>query len=118
MRSTNLEDRMAMVKLARAGHTDSEIAKSTGWSVSTVRKWRRREAQQGKQGLGSKMGRPATGALSSMAPIVRERLHAWRTAHPGWGALTLRIELEKDTTLSDCELPSRATIARWLRAKG
>jgi transposase len=64
MRVTDLEHRMTIVTLAQTGHTDADIAERTGWSVSTVRKWRRRGAKQGIEGLTSKMGRPATGAMS------------------------------------------------------
>lgn len=118
MSTTSLEDRMTMVALAKAGHTDSDIAERLGWSVSTVRKWRRREAQQGLKGLASKMGRPATGAMSTFSADIKETLRAWREAHPGWGPLTLRTELEEDVSWRDEALPSRTTIARWLREAG
>ena len=61
--------------LAKAGHTDSDIAERSGWSVSTVRKWRRREAKQGLQGLASKVGRPATGAMSTFASDIFSNLN-------------------------------------------
>ncbi|NIV40005.1 MAG: helix-turn-helix domain-containing protein [Anaerolineae bacterium] len=74
---------MTIVALAKAGHTDSDIAERSGWSVSTVRKWRRREARQGSKGLVSRMGRPATGAMSTVSPDIKGTLRAWREAHPG-----------------------------------
>ena len=58
MRTTSLEDRMTIVALAKAGHTDADIAARSGWSISTVRKWRRRAVQRGRPGLASQMGRP------------------------------------------------------------
>ncbi len=114
MNTTTLEDRMTIVALSKAGHSDSDIAERSGWSVSTVRKWRRREAQLGMQGLASKMGRPATGAMSTFSSDIEETLRGWREASPGWGPLTLRVELEKDEYWQDKTLPSRTTIARWL----
>jgi len=66
---TTLEEHMFFRGLARAGHTDDEIAEQTGWSVSTVRKWRRR-ADQGHQALVSVMGRPATGSLSTFPSLI------------------------------------------------
>jgi hypothetical protein len=118
MRVTELEDRMTIVALAQAGHTDSDIAERTGWSISTVRKWRRRGARRGKEGLVSKMGRPPKGAMSTFAPVIADTLRAWREAHPGWGPLTLRVELGNDDWMQDEvgdeSLPSRTTIARWL----
>ena len=118
MSTTTLEDRMTIVALAKAGHTDSDIAERSGWSVSTVRKWRRREAEHVLNGLASQMGRPATGAMSTFSPDIKETLQALREAHPGWGPLTLRVELEEDVFWRDKALPSRTTIARWLKGAG
>lgn len=106
---------MTIVALAKAGHNDSDIAERSGWSVSTVRKWRRREAELGLKGLASQMGRPATGSMSTFSSEIEETLRAWREAHPGWGPLTLRVELEEDLFWHDKALPSRTTIARWLK---
>ena len=116
MRMTTLEDRMAIMTLARAGHTDADIAERIGWSTRTVRKWRRRGEQQGRPGLASRMGRRATGAMSTF-PWVVEMVRSWRKAHPGWGPLTLRTELEGAELLRK-PWPSRATIARWLKQEG
>ena len=118
MSTTSLEDRMMIVTLAKAGHTDSDIAERSGWSVSTVRKWRRREAEQGLKGLASKMGRPATGAMSTFSTNIKGTLRVWRDAHPGWGPVTLRVELEEDVSWQDEALPSRTTIGRWLNEAG
>jgi transposase len=118
MSTTSLEDRMMIVTLAKAGHTDSDIAERSGWSVSTVRKWRRREAEQGLKGLASKMGRPATGAMSTFSSNMKGTLRVWRDAHPGWGPVTLRVELEEDVSWQDEVLPSRTTIGRWLNEAG
>lgn len=118
MSATTLEDRMTIVALAKAGHSDSDIAERSGWSVSTVRKWRRREAGQGLSGLASQMGRPATGAMSTFSSHIRETLRVWREASPGMGPLTLRVELEQDDALKGGPFPSRATIARWLKEAG
>jgi hypothetical protein len=118
MRVTGLDDRMTIVALAQAGHTDTDIANRTGWSICTVRKWRRRGARQGIEGLVSKMGRPPKGAMSTFAPVISDTLRSWREAHPGWGPTTLRVELGNDDWMQDEvgdeSLPSRTTIARWL----
>jgi len=115
MSTTSLEERMTIVALAEAGHSDSDIAERTGWSVSTVRKWRRREARQGRAGLASKMGRPATGAMSTFSSEMEETLRRWRESWPGRGPATLRADLEKDEVWRGRTLPSRTTIARWLK---
>jgi hypothetical protein len=65
--------------------------------------------------LASRMGRPHAGALSSFADPVREALQRWRKEHPGWGPLTLQIEAKLAPTLAGLAVPSRASIARWLK---
>jgi len=112
MHTTGLEERVTICTLAEAGYCDTAIAQQLGWKVSTVRKWRRRGQQGGLPALTSRMGRPAAGALSTFAPVVSTTLRMLRQAHPGWGPLTLRIELKE--AFPDFHLPSRSTIARWL----
>jgi len=111
MKTTSLEDRMTILTLAEAGHSDRDIAQRLGWKLSTVRKWRRRGQAEGRDGLTCQMGRPATGALSSFPPMVLEKLGAWRKAHPSWGPLTLRVELESDPSVQDEWVPARSSIA-------
>ena len=91
MRTTTLEDRVAILTLAEAGHSDRDIAQRTGYSLETARKWRRRGQREGLQGLVSKMGRPAMGTMGTFPVIVQETVQALRRAHPGWGPLTLHI---------------------------
>jgi transposase len=118
MRITTLEDREIIRILAQAGHTAPDTAQRLGWKVPTVRKWRRREQQEGQAGLVSKMGRPATGALSTFPPVLVATLQALRQTHPGWGPLTLYTELAQDLLLTGQKLPERSSIARWLAQKG
>lgn len=118
MRPTTLEDRVTIVTLAEAGHSDRDIAQRIGCSLETVRKWRRRGKREGLPGLVSKMGRPATGAMGTFPPMVQEAVRVWRQAHPGWGPLTLRLELEDAQALQGQSLPSRTTIAYWLKERG
>jgi len=112
MRATSLEERVMIRALAEAGHSSADIARRLGWKTGTIRKWRRR-GKNGLEGLATKMGRPATGAMSTFAPEVTTTVRDWRQAHPGWGPLTLRIELEGRSPTT--RLPSRATIARYLK---
>jgi transposase len=117
-KTTTLEDRMLINELARAGLTDTEIAERVGWSPFTVRKWRRRSNNQGRQGVASVMGRPTIGALNTFPSLIRETLRALRIAHPGWGAKTLRAELETDKRFKKRQLPSRTSIGRFLQEEG
>lgn len=115
--STTLEERMMIAHLAEQSCSDREIAAQVGWTVPTVRKWRRR-AQHGPQALAPPLGRPPAGALGTFPAAVRAQLQAWRTAHPGWGAKTLRAQLEAEPSLVGQPLPSRRSIARFLKATG
>lgn len=117
-RMTTLQDRVTIDQLAQVGYTDPQIAVVVGWKVPTVRKWRRRAQRQGRKGLASAMGRPATGALSTYPSLIRETLRAWRIAHPGWGPKTLRAELEADERFKGKRLLSRSSIARFLKEQG
>ena len=111
MRTTSLEERVMICLLAEAGHSDPEIAQQLGWKVRTVRKWRRR-GRNGLEGLVTKMGRPASGALSTFDSEVAATVQRLRLTHPGWGPLTLRVELEDAPPAK--ALPSRSSIARYL----
>ncbi len=117
MSNTTLQDRVMIGELAKAGYSDRQIAERVGWSVPTVRKWRRK-GQQGRTGLSSRRGRPVSGALSTFPKAIGDALRAWREAHPGWGPKTLRAELEREPTLAGQSLPSRSSIARWLQESG
>ena len=70
-RITTVQERIEMGERSDAGQTDPVIAEATGWSVWTVRKWRRKWQQQGRGGLASKMGRPPGGALAHFSAEVR-----------------------------------------------
>jgi transposase len=115
---TSLEDRMRIATMAETGMSDPQIAAQTGWSVHTVRKHRRRAARAGRAGLVSPVGRPVRGPLSTVSTEMRETIRVWRTAHPGWGPDTLRAELARAPRFAGQKIPSRASIARYLKVEG
>ena len=117
-RSTTLEIRMRIWELSRSNCTDQQIADEVGYSVPTVRKWRRRGQRQGRAGLASPMGRPRTGALSSFPEALREDIHHLRLGHPGWGPDTLVAEIDRDPHWQGKQQPSRSSIARYLKEQG
>lgn len=113
---TTFQERLEITERAAAGQSDSEIAQSLDRSVWTVRKWRRRGAQQGRRGLASAMGRPASGPLSTIPTALRDAIVQMRRAHPGWGPDTLLAELRLNPCWSEQPLPSRSRIAAFLKA--
>ncbi len=65
-----------------------------------------------------RQGRPPNGCLSSFSPLVRQRLDEWRPGPEGWGAETLRVELEDEVTLQGESLPSVRSINGYLKTQG
>ena len=117
-RWTSLQDRVAIHALSTAGQSDRQIAAALGWTVATVRKWRRIAQRQGTDHLTSRMGRPAGGALSTLTADQRALIQRLRTQHPGWGPVTLRVELSRDPAWGAEPVPSRARLAAFLRQEG
>jgi transposase len=112
---TTLEERVAIAERASAGQSSREIAKELGRPVATVRKWRQRYNREGRAGLVSKMGRPAAGALAQTSAKMKDAILEMREKHPGWGAITVGLELAKDERFAGQKIPSRARIAAYLK---
>jgi hypothetical protein len=117
-KATQLQERMEIVERSATGASDAGMAEVVGWSRWTERKWRRKGQAQGRSGLASRLGRPASGALSSFDPRIAQAVKALRAAQPGWGPTTLKLELGKDPHLTTLRLPSRSRIAAFLREAG
>jgi transposase len=115
--TTTLAQREEIGKRWENKETDRQIAQAMGLSMATVRKWRRKYARQGRFGLASRRGRPASGALGQYSQALQEAIKEMREKQPGWGALTLRVELELDPKYAETQLPSRSRIAAFLKEK-
>jgi hypothetical protein len=113
---TSFQERLDITERAATGQSDSQIAAALGCSVWTVRKWRRIGQRQGRNGLTSQMGRPATGPLGAFPSVLRDAILQMRRSHPGWGPDTILAELRLDPQWADQPLPSRARIAALLKA--
>ncbi len=110
-------EKLAQIESVNAGQTDAQIAQQTGWSIWTVRKWRRTYQKQGELGLAPQMGRPKQGTLSSYPADLCSALETMRKAHPGWGPLTLLEEMTNLPASFGQALPSRARVAAFLKEK-
>jgi transposase len=115
---TTLQQRLEIVERAQAGQSDAVIAQAIAYSVWTVRKWRRRERDQGRAALITQRGRPASGALGTASGEIRETIRTMRRGNPGWGAQTILIELGKEDRYAHQHLPSRSRIAAFLKQEG
>ena len=116
--TTTFQMRLEISEHAAAGLNDTQIASVVGCSVWTVRKWRRRWQKLGRVGSTSRMGRPATGPVSTFPNEVKEVILHLRKLHPGWGPNTLLTALKMDADFRDQPLPSRARIATLLKEAG
>jgi len=114
-RPTSLAERVEIGERWKAGQTDRQIALAMQRPMATIRKWRRRNQHQGRIGLSSQMGRPATGALGQFPADVSEAISQMRQAHPGWGPLTILTELKKGVRFAGKRLPCRSRIAAYLK---
>ena len=63
-------------------------------------------------------GRPRSGVMGSFETAVQEKVDFYRPANEGWGALTIQVELAHERNLKGKKLPSRSTIAHYLKSKG
>jgi hypothetical protein len=61
-----------------------------------------------RAGLSSQMGRSAKGALGQFPVEIADEILRMREAHPGWGPVTIMVELKKDARFVGLQLPSRA----------
>jgi hypothetical protein len=65
-----------------------------------------------------KRGRPAKGSLSTFSCEIAKAIRDFRKKHEGWGAVSIRVELQEELGYRSEELPSTASINRWLKAEG
>ena len=76
---TTFQQRLNIKQRAENGQNDPTIAAALGFSVWTIRKWRRIAQNQTRSDLSPKLGRPANGSLSfyaSSTPAKDKRIAA------------------------------------------
>jgi hypothetical protein len=109
---TNERQRLEFYRRNLQGETYAEIAQASGVSLECVRYWCRK--QKKGQGVKSQWHLPKRGVLSQFSGIVIERIQMMRGKHPGWGPVSLWMNLEKEADLKGKRLPSPASIGRYL----
>ena len=65
--------------------------------------------------LSTKQGRPIKGALQSYSDELRKQIRDLRTQNEGWGAISILVELEDGYNYSKSDLPSPASVHRYLK---
>jgi hypothetical protein len=115
-RKSSYAERLDMAQRALTTATDAEVGEELGWSQWTVRKWRRAFVANGTAALVSQMGASQVGSLGRFPAVVRTTIDRMRRQNPGWGPKTILSELHKDPVCADLRLPSRASIAAYIKA--
>lgn len=116
-RTITLQERVEIKLRAEQKENDTQISVAMNLSKSVVRKWRRKAKTRGSDELITTMGRPKSGPLGHFAQNTRAVIKEWRTAHSGWGAGTLRVELTLDERFADGPIPSCSRIAAYLKSE-
>src|SRR5215211_7708818 len=94
------------------GRSLSAIAAELGCSLETARKWWRVARDHGRAAFQHpRRGRAPSGVLSRFSPVLIARALTLKREHPSWGPNRVRVELERDPSLSGLRLPSRARLA-------
>ena len=107
--------RYLIKEMVDVGHTKREISETLGIPMSTARKWMRRS----KKGiLDSQLGRPRKESLSTFSSQVITRIKELGGQKPGWGGISIYVELVKLKEFADHELPSPSSINRYLEENG
>lgn len=109
---TTAQQRRTFYGLHEAGQTYRTIAERFAVSAGCVRYWCRRQRAGGTAQTGT-VGRPA-GHLRGFDPLVRYVILRLKREHPRWGPRTLRHQLTKRSSLKGMQLPSPASIGRYL----
>jgi hypothetical protein len=115
---TSFQERLTICDRAADGATDALIAVELRRSIWTVRKWRRRGQRGTMTALATRIGRPPAGPLSTWPAALKAHILDLRRTHPGWGAVTILVELQREPAWSQQRLPSRARIGAVLQAAG
>jgi transposase InsO family protein len=111
---TTVKERQVFYQRHLAGETYREISASYDLSVGCVRHWCRR--QRDGKGCATQWHRAKSEPLSQFEPVVRATILEMRHAHPRWGPATIGVMLRQESALAGVEVPSRASIGRYLHS--
>lgn len=66
----------------------------------------------------SQMGRPSIGYLGSYSRQIRNRIKRLRRNNPGWGPISILLELEELYDYKSSDLPSESSVYHFLKQEG
>jgi hypothetical protein len=119
MRRTTLTDRQQIVALKRAGQSHHSVAAATGWHTETVRKVWRNYKRSVEAGLtAARIGRPATGPLSTFGPLVRYAALRLKLERPHAGPDVILADMAVRPSLRGLRLPSSSSLGAYFSSFG
>jgi len=117
-RTTTVQQRQGMARLAEQGESHQSVANHTGVSLWTARKWIRQARRGSLAALVTILGRPATGPLSAFDSLVRYVALRLKRQHRTWGAAYVVKKMGERPSLKGKRLPSPTTVWRYWRSFG
>lgn len=117
-RTTHVQQRQEMARLAQTGQSYQQVAEQSGVAFWTARKWIRRAKQGGLAALVSRLGRPKTGPMANLDPLVCYVALRLKRHHPRWGAAYVVKKMSEHPGLKRKTLPSPTTVWRYWRSFG
>jgi hypothetical protein len=119
MRRTTLTERQQIVALKKIDQSHQAVADATGWSVETVRKvWRNFQRAEEAGLTAAKVGRPATGRLSTFDPLVRYVALRRKLERPHSGPDIILADMAIRPSLRGLRLPGSSSIGAYFSAFG
>lgn len=119
MPRTTLADREQIVALKKAGQSHPAVSETTGWSVETVRKvWRNFQRAEETGLVAAKVGRPATGSLSTFDPLVRYVALRLKLERPHAGPDVILADMAIRPSLRGWHLPSGSSLGAYFSIFG
>lgn len=119
MHRTTRADRQQIVALKKAGESHRDVSAKTGWSIETVRKVWRKFQQAGETSLcGAKVGRPATGPLSTFDAMVRYVALRLKRERPRAGPDVILADMAIRSSLRRLRLPSSSSLGAYFSTFG
>jgi hypothetical protein len=116
IRRTTLADRQQIVALKKADQSHQAVADATGWSVETVREvWRNFQKAEEAGPTTAKVGRPATGPLSTFDPLVRYAALRRKLERPQAGPDVILADMAIRPSLRGLRVPSSSSLGAYFK---